>query len=128
MADPRHVLGAAGEAQAAAHLKALGYTLLERNLRGEAGEIDIVARDPHGALVFVEVRTRRGSSARDAALESVDAVKRQRLARAVAGYLAQHTADAQGDVRIDVIAVAPSRAGRLRVVAHLPNAIDASAP
>ena len=124
MADPRHVLGAAGEAQAAAYLEARGYRVLERNLRYPVGEIDIIARTPEGVLVFVEVRTRRGAGGRTAALESVDGRKRRRVAEAAAAYLAEHEEDAPCGVRIDVIAVSAGAGGRLRVAAHVVNAVE----
>ena len=38
------------------------YRILATNLRKKWGEIDILARDPQGVLVVVEVRGRRGSS------------------------------------------------------------------
>ena len=79
MADPRHLLGAAGEDIAARFLAQHAYVILERNRRSEGGEIDIVARDPDGIIVFVEVRTRRGADAAAHALESVNAAKQQRL-------------------------------------------------
>ena len=44
---------------AAAHLKANGYTIRDRNFRTREGEIDIVA-EKDGCLVFAEVRARRG--------------------------------------------------------------------
>lgn len=40
------------------YLENLGYKILERNFRIRGGEIDIVAKDPRGELVFVEVKTR----------------------------------------------------------------------
>ena len=53
-----HLLtGLRGEELAAAHLRALGWTILERNVSFRGGELDIVARDGN-ELVVVEVRTR----------------------------------------------------------------------
>ena len=51
-------LGRRGEEAAARLLLAKGYTLLARNWRVRAGELDIVARDG-ATLVFVEVKTLR---------------------------------------------------------------------
>lgn len=48
-----------GEDLAANFLEANSYKLLARNYRaGRAGEIDIVAMDPHAVVTFVEVKTR----------------------------------------------------------------------
>jgi putative endonuclease len=52
--------GRIGEDLAAAHLCALGWQILDRNWRCASGELDIVARDPLGVVVFCEVKCRRG--------------------------------------------------------------------
>lgn len=49
--------GALGEACAASFLECCGYTILDRNFRVSFGELDIVAKDPSGCLVIVEVKT-----------------------------------------------------------------------
>src|ERR1700686_1057649 len=56
--DPRRTLGRLGEELAAAHLRRMGFALLERNARTRHGEIDVIAFDGR-VLVFVEVKTRR---------------------------------------------------------------------
>lgn len=58
--DARRTLGKLGEDLAIAHLRRLGWVVVERNVRTRHGEIDIVALDRH-ALVFVEVKTRRAA-------------------------------------------------------------------
>lgn len=50
-------IGKYGEDRAAEFLARLGYEIVERNWRGDAGEIDIVARD-RDCVVFAEVKTR----------------------------------------------------------------------
>ena len=54
--DSRRALGAAGERLAAAHLRALGFTLIEVNFRTRHGELDLVAADERH-LVFCEVKS-----------------------------------------------------------------------
>lgn len=53
-----------GEDLAAAHLRALGWRILERNWRCPAGELDIVAVEPGSppVLVFCEVKARRNTT------------------------------------------------------------------
>lgn len=63
-----------------------GLTIVGRNFRTRAGEIDLIARDG-GTLVFVEVRMRR-SQRFGGAIESITAAKRARLVAAANGYLA----------------------------------------
>ncbi len=81
------------------------------------GEIDIVARR-RGVLVFVEVKARERLA--DAA-EAIGKRQQSRIIAAAEFWLAGHPEDAAGDMRFDVVLVAP---GRLPV--HLPGAFDAS--
>ena len=85
-------VGDAGEAQALAHLRGQGLTLVERNYRvargpnARGGEVDLILREPDGTLVFVEVRTRRGSAFGGAAA-SVGVTKQRRLVLAAQHFL-----------------------------------------
>jgi putative endonuclease len=95
-------LGGFGERLAAAHYRARGYAVLERNWRCRAGEIDLIcARGT--TLVVCEVKARRGQ-AHGHPLEAVTAPKQRRLRRLAAAYLRQ-----QGrrwpEVRFDVVSV-----------------------
>jgi putative endonuclease len=113
-------IGIYGEAAAAAYLTEQGYEILATNWHCARGELDIV--DRHNAvLVFVEVKTRRGSQP-DAAFASVSAAKRERLIASAYLYLEQHKLD---DVqwRIDVIAVALPHTGKPLIV-HVEDALD----
>lgn len=62
--------------------------MVGRNVRTAGGELDVVAWDGP-TLVFVEVRTRKGSGGLDAA-HSVTPKKQARVARAAAAYLAEN--------------------------------------
>jgi putative endonuclease len=57
--DRRKETGSLGEQLAVEHLEAKGWEILDRNWRCPAGELDIIARDTAGYLVFCEVKTRR---------------------------------------------------------------------
>jgi len=78
--------GAAAEALAARFLEREGLTIVERNFRCRAGEIDLIARDGP-TIVFVEVRL-RGSEAFGGARASVDRAKQRRILQAARHYLA----------------------------------------
>lgn len=52
-------IGEFGEAAAGRYLEEKGYLIKERNFRLSCGELDIVAADSDGCLVFVEVKTRK---------------------------------------------------------------------
>jgi putative endonuclease len=75
---PRRVSGDLAEEAVARHLVAQGWAILARNVVVGRSEIDIVAREPDGTLVFVEVRSRSGPRL-GMPEESVDAAKVARL-------------------------------------------------
>jgi putative endonuclease len=100
--------GVLGEDLAAAHLKKIGYEIVERNYRCPAGEMDIVARDGP-VLVFVEVKARR-SDAFGEPEESVDERKQRRLSRVALHYL-QRKGTHDKAVRFDVVSVRMGPAG-----------------
>ena len=83
----RRALGAAGEDAAARALGREGWTLLERNARVRAGEIDLVV-ERKGVLGFVEVKARRPGSP-VAPEEAVDARKADRVLAAADEYLSR---------------------------------------
>ena len=105
-ADRRRLVGAAGEAAAAAHLLANGYEVLDSNWRCRIGELDLVAAK-QGTLVFVEVRAKSAAAAGrfGTPQESVDIRKRQKLRRLAEMYLQQMKGGAPARIRFDVIAV-----------------------
>jgi putative endonuclease len=100
--DARGELGRQGEAVAEAFLRDQHFTIVARNYRCRAGEIDLVALDGR-VVVFVEVRSRRGTRA-GTALESVDARKQAQV-----GRVARHFVAARGwherDARFDVVGI-----------------------
>lgn len=106
--DARRALGAYGETLAARHLTATGMVLLDRNWRGESGEIDLVLRDGD-VLVICEVKT-RSSDACGTPHEAVDAAKVARLRRLASQWLRAHSVHPR-DVRIDLVAVHRPRRG-----------------
>ena len=66
-------------------LEQQGLTLIEKNFRCRAGEIDLIMRDVQ-TLVFIEVRSRKNQQFGGAAA-SVGPVKQQRLWRSASLYL-----------------------------------------
>ncbi len=121
--DVRHSLGRLGERLAAAHLEKSGYRILEPNFRCRYGEIDLVAEESQD-LVFVEVKTRRGS-AYGLPEEAVNARKARKLQDVACCYLAQHALD-ECSWRIDVVAVQFSVTGKLEEIRVYQHAIAAS--
>ncbi len=123
--DPRRSLGRLGEDTAAAYLETQGYTLLARNWRTRAGEIDIIARQGEW-LVFVEVRSRRaarggGAPAFGYPADSVTPRKQMQLVRLVRAYLAEMPW--RGFTRIDVIALEFGPDDRVTSQEHYRDAV-----
>lgn len=85
MTERRRKVGKIGEQAAISHLEQLGYEIVDTNYRCPLGEIDIIAREG-GSIVFVEVRTKTGSSF-GMPEESITAEKARRLKRLALYYL-----------------------------------------
>jgi putative endonuclease len=123
MTDPRQMLGRAAEDAVARWLAASGWELLERRWRCPGGELDLVLRDPGGALVAVEVKLRRTSRAGSGA-ESVDRRRLNRLRVALAAYATSSSRpNGAAGLRLDLVTVTPAHDGRWRL--HRLPAIDA---
>ena len=104
----RKALGDLGERIAAQHLAAQGLTVVDRNWRCIAGEIDIVATD--GPIVVVcEVKT-RSSTRFGTPLEAITSAKAARLHRLGWQWVKAHGVRCAG-LRIDVVAVVRRRRG-----------------
>lgn len=120
MPDPRHVLGQRGEQIAAAWLASRGWRVLARRWRTSAGELDLVAIDPAGALVAVEVKL-RGSSRAGQPAEAVDRRRLLRIRAALAQFR-ELEAVTGWELRIDLVAITRAGDGSWRLQ-HQP-AID----
>ncbi len=120
----RRRMGHFGESAAATYLIRQGYTILARQWRCKAGEIDLVVRheQQEEQVVFVEVRTRRGSVC-GSPEESLTPTKQSRLATLAYTYLEAHSLDETIAFRIDVIAIELDQAGRIIRLNHIMNAI-----
>ncbi len=121
MPSERQALGDFGERTAAAHLEAKGYRIVGRKFRVRDAEIDLIARDAD-ALVFVEVRTRRGAYPGMAAL-SITRTKAKKLLLAADRYVEQHPDAAELPLRIDVVAIELAADGLLQNIIHIEDAV-----
>ncbi|MCY3734394.1 MAG: YraN family protein [Chloroflexi bacterium] len=120
--DHRRRLGAAGEQCAADYLSARGYTIVERNYRRRWGEADIIATDPYGTCVIVEVRSRSNPRYVVEAAQSVGPRKQHQLRRLAHGLMSE--LENEIDIRVDVIVVTTDRGGELVVAAHIQDAVE----
>lgn len=93
--------GDAAEARALSFLQGQGLTLVARNWRCKAGELDLVMRD--GDIVVVaEVRLRRRDDYGHP-IETVDARKQAKLVRATRLLLARRPELAEEPLRFDIV-------------------------
>jgi len=117
VADGRAELGRWGEDLAAQHLAATGATVLARNWRCREGELDIVAIELDGTVVFCEVKTRSGTGF-GGPVSAVGPAKARRLRVLACRWLADHRPPGAHELRFDVVAVVRERGQPPRVV-HL---------
>ena len=119
-----HQKGKWGEERAAAYLRLKGYRILEKNYRVPQGEIDLIAVR-NGTLVFVEVKSRKGTS-QGTPLEAVSPHKVGRLSAAAAVYLSRQAETPKG-CRFDVVTLGPEKNWMgLAKIRHVENAFPAS--
>ena len=126
--DPRRWVGRRGEAIAAELLERLGFTVLERNHRTRAGEIDLIAaRDD--TLVFCEVKAlvARSGGVRGGPVTPAEAVgpaKRIHVRRLARDWLATERAPGRRwlTLRFDVVAIVLRPDGSVSSLEHLENA------
>lgn len=101
----RVALGRWGEERVARWYVDAGYTVLDRNWYGGAGELDLVlGRDAQ--VIFCEVKT-RASDRFGAPVEAVDGRKQRRIRSLAVEWLRHH--GRAGDIRFDVAAVLGGR-------------------
>lgn len=114
-------IGRLGETYAADYLVRQGYEILEKNYRKQCGEVDIIARD-RGALVFIEVKTRR-SSLYGSPHDAVDQRKQRQLSKIAQEYLVSRRLQ---DIvaRFDVLGVTLDQQNRLIKVELIKDAFD----
>lgn len=115
--EPIGPLGAYGEEAAAQMLERTGHRILDRSWMCPAGEVDIVA-EKDGVIVFVDVRTRRGSS--DFTLLDANAARtRRRQLEGIARAFAEANVFSEAVVRFDVVAVSVLDGDRAFIKHHI---------
>jgi putative endonuclease len=128
-ADRRRALGRLGEDLAEGHFRRLGFSILGRNVRTRAGEIDLIAFDGR-TLVFAEVKTRRTGAwngRADPGLEPLSGLRhrqRARLRRLAVAWLSDEdsTRPSAPRIRFDAVGVLVDAEDRLLRLDHLEGA------
>ena len=113
-------LGERGEAIAVAYLKGQKFTIITRNFRCKAGEVDIIAKDGK-TFVFVEVKARRSLSFGPPQL-AVTLFKQRQISKAALTWLAKNRLH-DAVARFDVIAIL-LRDHEIPAIEHIRNAFD----
>lgn len=102
MSGKPKTLGQQGEAAAIAHLKSIGFTILEKNWRTRFAEMDIIAKD-NDTFCFVEVKTRQ-SLKQGLPREALTLPKQKKMIRAALSYCQINRID-NAPLRFDVVEV-----------------------
>ena len=113
-------LGRYGEDLAERHLVAAGMTVLARNWRCPTGELDLVARERDGTVVFVEVKARSGTGFGEPS-EAVGPVKARKVRTVACRWLLEHRPPGTAEIRFDVVSVVRRR-GHAPELVHLRGA------
>jgi putative endonuclease len=109
--DHRARLGRLGERLALEHYARLGFRLLERNYRVQAGELDLIVYDGR-TIVFAEVKTRRAGGWDP--FESITHAKQRRLRVLAACWLSgQVRPPPSRELRFDAVGVVIDARGQL---------------
>lgn len=111
----RRNIGRTGEEQAAAYLRQMGFTILERNFWTPFGEVDIIA-EKEDVVVYVEVKYRSTNNYGDP-LEAVNKKKQRQISRVANYHYASYTREKECSCRFDVIGIYGDGAIR-----HIENA------
>ena len=122
MGDPRHQRGLAAEQAVADWLTEHRWQVLARRYRSAEGEIDLVALDPDGWLVGVEVRLRATRRAGGAAA-SVSERHLRRVGASLATFARGIQLDHAG-LRIDLVTVEPAKDAETWHLTRIPE-VDA---
>jgi putative endonuclease len=117
----RRETGMLGEKIARDFLGKNGYEIVETNFRCPDGEIDIIAKQKN-ALVFIEVRTKRGWGF-GSPEESITPRKKEKL-RTVAQYYIQQLSSPPVSWHIDVVAIEMGRNNKVTRIEIIENAVE----
>ncbi len=98
-----HLSGHHAETFAAWFLRLKFYAVLAQRYKTPVGEIDLIARR-FGVTVFVEVKARSNAASE---AEAFAAVNQRRILAAANYWRAKHPSKADGDMRFDIIFLAP---------------------
>ncbi|MBO4399909.1 MAG: YraN family protein [Lachnospiraceae bacterium] len=100
----KRTVGTQTEARASDFLTGQGLHILEHSYRCRIGEIDLIAAEADGTVVFVEVKYRR-TDTMGLPEEAVGRKKQETIRRTALRYLTERSMPPESAVRFDVIAM-----------------------
>jgi putative endonuclease len=106
--------GTSGENEAADFLLSQGYVIVSRNYQTQRGEIDCIAEDPSGTLVFIEVKSAHSGQFGNPVFWVTHA-KQKKIIKLARLYLAEHGITRRA-CRFDVVSIFKGK------VDHIKNA------
>lgn len=114
--------GAKGEILAANYLVANGYEIIEKNYYNQKGyrlgEIDLIAKDPKGKIVFVEVKTRSSWGGDVVPEANVNKAKLEKIFKIANYFLAEKNLK-DADWRVDFVGIVFNQKTRKVSVRHI---------
>ncbi len=113
----KNIYGKRSEIIAQNYLKKNGYKILETNYSTKLGEIDIIAKDKDGYIVFLEVKSRMSRKFGDP-FDAIDYKKQQKIRNVATMYLKSHNL-LNTNCRFDAIAILGENGEDIR---HIVNA------
>ncbi len=109
------LIGRKGEKEAKKYLLKNGYDIIDENYSSFFGEIDIIAKDKDGTIVFIEVK-KRTNSGYGLGLEAVNNIKQKKIIKTAMNYISLKNLECL--YRFDVISIDGERSE----VTHVKNA------
>lgn len=117
-------IGQTGEKVAANYLISQGYQIIDANQYNHTGyrlgEIDLIAKEKGGAIVFFEVKSRKGKKNSVVPEESITAGKIRKIIKAAEYYLRKNKLFGV-DWRIDAIGIVFDFHSRKMDITHTKN-------
>lgn len=116
MKEFNRVTGIKNEENAVNYIKnVLKYKIIARNYKNKIGEIDIIAKDKLGTIIFVEVKY-RSSAKFGLGRDAVDERKMNKIRLTATQFLVENMLYSKCNIRFDVIDILDDN------ITHIENA------
>ncbi|MDD3607274.1 MAG: YraN family protein [Candidatus Moranbacteria bacterium] len=117
-----HKIGENGERVAEKYLKSKGYKILDKNYFNQKGyrigELDLIAEDRDGTIVFCEVKSRKGKKGEIVPGENLTFSKFKKLTKTANYFLAKNNL-LEKNWRLDLVEVYFDEEGQTEEIKHI---------